>query len=536
MRKKEDWIIYEIYIRSFYDSNHDGIGDLQGIIEKLDYLEDLGINALWITPIFVSDLVDSGYDINNYYEINPDLGDLQTFKTLIEEAKKRDIKILLDIALNHTSHRHLWFKKSLEKDARFGDFYIWKKGKNGKEPNNWYSSNVGGSSWTYRKERDQYYLHTYSPEQPDLNWNSPLVRQEIVAILKFWLDLGIGGVRLDVINKIGKEPGFPDVPAEQEGYFPAEQFYENHPLVHDYLKELCETVFSQYPDRCIIGQTPGVDLPTAKRYIDEDGLDLILQFEIVHIFKKPKLQPRVRDYKALKDVIIKWYQDNHFWNTNFFANQDSPRLVSYFGNDDCSQKVAKLYAGLTVMLKGTPIIYQGDEIGIANVYFDNLEDYPDIRTKRFFQERVLGGTTTAESYLRDIWKVARDHARQPMLWSDQFNAGFSDATPWMKINEHYQTVNTEKSDGIVNFYKQLIQLRKNYQAIACGDIFFHESHDTILSFCRIHHNDCFRVVANLSDNYVQTPIELEDASILLNNYNSLAADVMLPFQIIISQG
>jgi oligo-1,6-glucosidase len=527
-------VIYQIFPRSFKDSNGDGIGDIQGIISKLDYLKELGINAIWLCPIYQSPNKDSGYDVSDYYSIWNDIGTMEDFNQLIEEIHKRDMKLIMELVANHSSDEHKWFLKSrMSKDNPYRDYYIWKPGKNNNEPNNWMSTKVGGSAWEYDTVTGEYYLHIYSKNQPDFNWENPKLRKAIYDIMNFWFNKGVDGFRMDVINKIAKEEGLPDVKKEDNRkYLPAEEYFQNHPKVHKYLKEMNEEVLSKYDNIVTIGQTQGVTLEQALLYTAEDRkeLSMFLQFEHVNfdINGSKKLDFELIEFKR---IINKWQSGlgGKVWNTIFFGSHDLPRAVSHFGNDkEYRVESAKMIGAILLSLRGTPIIYQGDEIGMTNTKFHNIDDYRDIRTINTYKERVVSGGESIESFMKDIWQVSRDNARTPMQWNSNKNAGFTDVTPWIKVNSNYKQVNVENelkdSSSIVNFYKKLISLRKQHKSIIDGEFKLILEDDPKI-FAYIRENKCEKIliVANFSVDSIlfniPEDIGLNHINILLSNYN-----------------
>lgn len=505
-------VIYEIFPRSFKDSNQDGIGDIRGIISKVDYLEQLGVDALWICPVFSSPNVDSGYDVMNYYSICDQLGSMADFEELVQELHKRDMKIVLDIVLNHTSNQHPWFIESKKnKKNEYRDYYIWQKGENGQEPNNWLSSKMGGSVWEYDNFTDEYYLHLYAKEQPDLNWENEFVRQEVYKVLDYWIEKGVDGFRFDVINKIAKEPGLPDVQSDNKNsYQPAEHFYQNLPKVNEYLIEMNDQVFSNWDQHSILklGQTSGVSHEQAQKLVyDNNQLDLILQFDHMDMNRDNRFRRKKFDFLKFKYSLARWQKamDEVGWNTLFFGSHDSPRLVSNFGDDqthhECS---AKMLATVQLFLKGTPIIYQGDEIGMTNAPFTKIEQYQDERTLMIYNERVNEGNENPINVLQDLKSFSRDHARTPMQWNDNLHAGFSNVQPWMEVNPNYKSINVEKnvmdSSSILSYYKKLIRLRKDNEIILEGKfIHLHEEHPAIFSYMINNFSESLVVIANFSD-------------------------------------
>ncbi|WP_105614547.1 glycoside hydrolase family 13 protein [Vallitalea okinawensis] len=524
-----DAVIYQIFPRSFKDSNDDGIGDLKGIIEKLDYLKDLGVDALWICPIHPSPNFDSGYDVSDYYDIWDELGSMDDMEKLISEVHKREMRLIMDLVPNHTSHMNKWFVESRKsKDNPYRDFYIWRPGKEGKEPNNWASIRMGGSVWEYDEQTDEYYLHLYSPQQPDLNWNNQKVRRAFYDIMDFWLQKGVDGFRMDVINKIAKEDGLPDVEiveGDTRQYLPPEKYYLNHPKVHEYLKELNKEVFSKYKDKITIGQVEGVTPEQAYLYTGDNRseIDLFLQFEHVNLIKTHNqlVEWSLLDFKKL---INKWQTalSDQLWNLVFFSSHDLPRLVSSFGNDDKYRvESAKMLATILLTLRGTPIIYQGDEIGMTNPNFNSIDDYQDMRSKKAYLEHLANGHDNEEA-LKYVQGISRDNSRTPIQWNNSQNAGFTDGKPWININSNYKEVNVVKQlqseDSILNYYKKLIAIRKNSDILLKGTFrLIHEEDNEIFSFIREYNDKQLMVVANFTEETKEIRTESLGLELLLSS-------------------
>ena len=455
-------VVYEIYPRSFKDSNGDGIGDIQGIIEKLDYLKDLGVNVLWIGPIFQSPMDDNGYDISDYQDIHPDYGTVEDYDRLLEEAPKRDITILVDLVVNHTSDEHKWFEESRKSvDNPYRDYYIWKPGKDGKEPNNW-GSVFGGSAWEYDEATDMYYLHNFSKKQPDLNWENPKVREEIYEMMKWWCDRGIDGFRMDVISMISKDQRFLDG-VVKDGLFGDPGPYIFHgPRVHEFLQEMNREVLSKY-DIMTVGETSGVTIEDAKLYAgaDRNELNMVFQFEHVSIGDGDygKWTTDRYDFMEFKQIMNDWQEklDENTWNSLFLDNHDQPRCVSRFGNDsdEYCDISAKMLATCLHMMKGTPYVYQGEELGMRNAYFDDLSKYKDIESLQFYDLYTSNGCIDPETMMKALQLRGRDNARTPMDWNAEENAGFTEGTPWIDMNPDYKTVNAEAYERVLGDEKIL---------------------------------------------------------------------------------
>ncbi|MCT4564760.1 MAG: alpha-glucosidase [Maledivibacter sp.] len=540
----ENSVIYEIFPRSFKDSNGDGIGDIQGIISKLDYIRDLGVDAIWLCPIYKSPNDDSGYDISDYYSIWNELGTMEDFHRLVAELKKRDIKLIMDLVVNHSSDEHEWFIESKKsKDNPYRDYYIWKRGKNGKKPNNWLATKVGGSAWEYDEGTDEYYLHIYSKKQPDFNWENPRVRQSIYDIMKFWIDKGVDGFRMDVINKIAKEDGLPDVKrkvGDTREYLPAEEYFQNHPKVHKYLKEMNKEVLSKYEGIMALGQTQGLTPEDAYLYTGEERneINMFLQFEHVELDKKGN-RKLAFDLVEFKRIINKWQiaLDGKLWNTIFFGSHDLSRSVSHFGNDKKYRiQSAKMLATILLTLKGTPIVYFGDEIGMTNVRFSDIDDYRDIRTSNIYKERVLEGKEDIKRVMEDIWEISRDNARTPMQWDLSKNSGFTNGEPWIKVNENYKEINVYNNlideNSIYNYYKKMIKLRKNNDVLRKGKFkLLLEKDEYVFSYIREWNNKKVLIIASFSNEEIKVNLDLEalndfnNCQLLISNYENKYEDI-----------
>lgn len=528
-------VVYHIYIKSFYDSNGDGIGDLNGITQKLDYLKYLGINAIWLSPIYESPNDDNGYDISDYRKIIREFGSMEDFDWLLKEAHDRQIKVILDIAVNHTSDEHAWFLDSkLSLDSKYRDFYIWRKGKNGEEPNNW-GSYFGGSAWEYSSETDMYYLHLFSKKQPDLNWENNKVRDEIKNTLVWWLDKGIDGFRLDVINLISKDIRFPNGEIwSGDVYGDHSPYTSNGPRVHEYLRELNKEIFSKY-DIMTVGETLDTTPEDALCYANLDGKELNMIFTFEHMELENVNGSKWNDNKFrladLKRVLSKWqYKLNgKAWNSLYWSNHDQPRVVSRFGNDSQYWKEsAKMLAVCLHMLQGTPYIYQGEEIGMTNIYFESIEEYQDIESKAAFYKYTDELNLDKETVMRGIRSKSRDNARSPMQWDDTENAGFSSGIPWFKVNPNYKTINAasqiEDPDSIYNFYRKIIALRKKYPIIVYGDYkLLDENNENIFSYIRRFGEEKLFVICNFSEQHQVVDMRRFDFSaknceVLICNY------------------
>ncbi|MDF2989176.1 MAG: glycosidase [Eubacterium sp.] len=555
MNKKwwKEAIVYQIYTRSFYDSNADGIGDLKGILQKLDYLKHLGIDVIWLCPVYESPNDDNGYDISNYYGVMSEFGTIEDLETLFSEVHKRDMKIIMDLVINHTSDEHKWFVESradINSDKR--DYYIWRKAKDGSEPNNW-KSYFGGPAWEYDRNTDEYYLHLFSKKQPDLNWSNPEVKEEIFKMMVWWLDKGIDGFRMDVINLLSKPEGLGD---SERAVTPADRFvfdedlYANQPGIHEILQEMNKNVLSRY-DCMTVGETVNVTVDTGLLYTEEsrNELDMIFQFELMGIDTGKGGKWDVIDWKLTDFVSIlsKWQKELHGkgWNSLFLNNHDNPRAVSRFGDDGLyREKSAKMLATLTHTLEGTPYIYQGEEIGMTNVAFQSIDDYRDIETLNFYKEKVFEGNMDEKEIMQLIHKRGRDNARTPMQWDSSRNAGFTSVTPWIKVNSNYKFINVESNikdeNSILNFYRKLIKLRKENPVLIYGEyIPLLENSTGTISYIRKLEDDCVMIIMNFSNESSQFDInsipEHQEEELLLSNYascdfNISEAFVLMPYE------
>lgn len=521
MQNEKWWketVVYQIYPRSFQDTNGDGIGDLKGIISRLDYLAELGIGAIWLSPVCKSPQDDNGYDISDYQDIDPMFGSLDDMETLINEAKKRNIRIVMDLVLNHSSDEHPWFlqaKKS--KDNPYHDYYVWRDGVEGTPPNDLRGC-FGGSAWEWVPELGQYYFHQFAVKQPDLNWDNPKVRQEIYDMINWWMDKGVGGFRLDVIDLIAKEPD--------------RKITGNGPNLHKYIQELSRETF-QKGDLLTVGETWGATPEIAKLYSNPDGSEFSMVFQFEHIGLdeqegKGKWDLSPLDFLKLKQVLTKWQTElkGEAWNSLFWNNHDLPRIVSRWGNDgEYRVESAKMLATLLHGMQGTPYIYQGEELGMTNVQYP-IEDYRDIELLNLYKERLEGGYVH-EDIMESIYAKGRDNARTPMQWDAGENAGFTTGEPWIRVNPNYTGINAadqlENPDSIFHYYRKLIGLRKEYNVIVYGDykLLFSDDKD-LFAYTRTLDDTTILVLCNFYGNTVSydLPEELKgDKELLISNYS-----------------
>ena len=521
--------VYQIYPKSFNDSNGDGIGDLNGVIEKLDYLSELGIDYIWLTPFFVSPQIDNGYDIEDYYNIDPIFGTIDDFDNLVLECKKRNIEIMLDMVFNHTSTKHKWFKNALNGDQKYKDFYIFKKGINGKETTNW-QSKFGGSAWEYVEKFNEYYLHLFDRTQGDLNWENEEVRNEIYKIVTFWINKGVKGFRLDVVNLISKPEKF-----ENDQIGDGRRFYTDGPKIHKYLKELNKNTFGKYEDIVTVGEMSSTSIESCIKYTNPKEKELSMVFNFHHLKvdydKGDKWTLMDFDFKKLKSLFKSWQEEmekGNGWNALFWCNHDQPRIVSRFGNTDKYHKEsAKMLATTMYMMRGTPYVYQGEEIGMTNPDFDSIEQYRDVESKNYFKILQKSGIDDSKIY-RILNSKSRDNSRTPMQWDDSKNAGFSGADPWIPVGKSYKSINAETAlkdkNSIFYHYKKLIKLRKEYDVISYGSFkIILENHDKVLAYTRKLENTELVILNNFySENtevILDESVTFDNSKILLSNYS-----------------
>jgi oligo-1,6-glucosidase len=525
-------VVYQIYPRSFKDSNGDGIGDLRGIIEKLDYLQELGVDIVWLSPVYKSPNDDNGYDISDYRDIMDEFGTMADWEELRDGLHARGIKLMMDLVVNHTSDEHPWFMASRSsKDNPYRDFYYWRPGKpDGREPNNWLSF-FSGSAWEYDEKTGEYYLHLFSRKQPDLNWENPRVRQEVYDMMRWWLDRGVDGFRMDVINCISKAEGLPD--AGSDRYAWGGEFFLNGPRVHEFLQEMNREVLSRY-DVVTVGETPGVTVEDARLYTDprRNELNMVFQFEHMGVDNGPggKWDVRPWDFRELKRILNKWQLglQGIGWNSLYLNNHDQPRMVSRFGDDGKYRKEsAKMLATMLHTMQGTPYIYQGEEIGMTNVRFGSIDDYRDIETLNMYREKVLEQGEDPQKVLKAIHYMGRDNARTPMQWDDGPNAGFTTGTPWIKVNPNYRDINVKEAmadpDSIFHYYRKLIALRKRHDIVVYGDFVpLLEDHPQIYAYLRVLGNERWLVLLNFFGSECEfalpKDVSFADAGLVIGNY------------------
>ena len=518
-------VIYQIYPRSFADSNQDGIGDLQGIISKLDYLEHLGIDAIWLSPVCKSPQDDNGYDISDYQDIDPIFGTLQDMEALIAKAKEHHIRIILDLVLNHSSDEHIWFQEAKKsRENPYHDYYVWRDGTKGTPPNDMRAA-FGGSAWEWVPELQQYYFHQFSVKQPDLNWENPKLRQEIYNMINWWIKKGIGGFRLDVIDQIAKEPD--------------KQITNNGPRLHEFIRELSRETF-QKADLVTVGEAWGATTELAKLYSNPDNSELSMVFQFEHICLdqiagKEKWDLAPLPFLKLKEVFERWQTELYEkgWNSLFWNNHDLPRIVSRWGNDGKYRvESAKMLAILLHGMQGTPYIYQGEELGMTNIQYE-IEEYRDIESLNLYQERLQKGYQK-EEIMRSLYAKSRDNARTPMQWNDKENAGFTEGKPWIKVNPNYKEIHAKRQlteeNSIFKCYQKLIRLRKEYSVFVDGKFRMLCKEDvSVFAYTRENEDFQLLVICNFYDKTICNPLEEPEpsAKLLISNYLKLDTNTVL---------
>ena len=527
MRWYRESIVYQIYPRSFNDSNGDGIGDLRGIIEKIYYLKDLGINCIWLSPIYDSPLDDNGYDIRDYCKILDEYGTMEDFKELLDNLHKSGIKLIMDLVVNHTSDEHKWFREAKrDKTSKYRNYYYFREKK---DINNW-TSFFGGDAWSYNEDTDDYYLHLFSKKQPDLNWNNPEVKKEIKKILKFWLDLGVDGYRCDVINLISKVKELPN----GKGIIPilkGREHYINGPHIHEYLKEIKEDVFSKY-DMFTVGECVFINPDIALSYIKEgvDELNMVFQFD--HMAADNflvKWFPKKFKLKKLKNALSKWQYalNGKGWNSLYFENHDQPRSINRFGSLKYHEKSAKMLATYLFFQQGTPFIYQGEEIGMTNPDFVNLDEYRDVETFTIYKVGRKMLKLSHKNMMKRIRLMSRDNARTPMQWDDSNYSGFSNVKPWINVNSNFSSINVKENiknnDSIYHYYKKLIKIKKENKCLIYGDYLEHfKNSKKFAMYERNYESDQIIVVASFNEKNIKLKFNFNDYELILNNYKGFS--------------
>ena len=546
-------VVYQIYPRSFCDSNGDGIGDLNGITGKLDYLKELGIDVIWLSPVYKSPNDDNGYDISNYQAIMDEFGTMEDFDRMLATAHEKGIKIMMDLVVNHTSDEHKWFIESRKStDNPYRDYYIWRPAKeDGSLPNNW-GSCFSGPAWEYDKTTDMYFLHLFSKKQPDLNWDNPAVRQDVFDMMNWWLKKGVDGFRMDVISLISKEPGLPDKEPGINGYATF-NVSANGPHVHEYLQEMRQKALNN-ADTITVGECSGVTLEEAKKYArsDEKELNMVFQFEHMDVDsdeKAGKWTTRKMDLRNLKKILTRWQKglQDIAWNSLYWENHDQPRSVSRFGNDSDEYREisAKMLATCIHMMQGTPYVYQGEELGMTNCPFNTLDNFRDLESINAFHELTEQGKMTEEDMMAAIGYKGRDNARTPMQWDDSAYAGFSTANPWIMVNPNYTKINAKdqvnREDSVFKYYQKLIKLRHESELIVYGtyDLILDDDKD-IYAYIRTLGDEKLIVYCNFSENTreVELPEEFTNGKVLISNYSDAKANpkiTLRPYEAIVIQ-
>jgi alpha,alpha-phosphotrehalase len=535
---KEQWwhksTVYQIYPKSFNDTTGNGQGDINGIIEKLDYLKKLGVEVLWLTPMYKSPQADNGYDISDYYNIDENYGTMQDFEKLLEEAHRRGLKIVMDIVVNHSSTENKWFKKSEQEDPEYRDFYIWKDAVNGKEPTNW-QSKFGGNAWKYSEKRKQYYLHLFDVTQADLNWENENVRKKVYEMIRFWLNKGVDGFRLDVINLISKDQRFLNDDGSDKRFVPdGRRFYTDGPKIHEYLKEMNREAFGS-DELITVGEMSSTSLDNCVRYSNPSEKELSMVFSFHHLkVDYPNGEKWVKapfNFIELKKIFSEWQKgmyNGNGWNATFWNNHDQPRALSRFGNDGkYHNESGKMLATVLHGLQGTPYIYQGEEFGMTNPYFDDINKYRDVESHNIYKIKEKEGLSNKE-ILDILMQKSRDNSRTPMQWDNSKNAGFTTGTPWIGIPDNYRKINAEAAlndeNSIFYHYKKLINLRKNEELMVIGkyeDIDL--ENEKVYAYRRVGDNGELVIISNFYENPVEFDVKglnLNNAEVLLSNYKT----------------
>lgn len=543
-------VVYQIYPRSFADSNGDGIGDINGISQHLDYLNELGIDVIWLSPVYESPCDDNGYDISDYRRILKEFGTMEDFDRMLSLAHERGIKIVMDLVVNHTSDEHAWFVESRKsKDNPYRDYYIWKEGIRGEDggiiapPNNW-GSNFGGSAWEYDEETDMFFLHCFSKKQPDLNWENEKVREEIYDMMNWWCEKGIDGFRMDVISMISKDQDFPDGQVIDGLYGDHQKYVCNGPRVHEYLREMNQKVLAQH-DIMTVGEALGTTIEDAKNYAGETTGELNMVFHFEHVSLGEKVNGKWTDKRVplheLRDTLNKWQAglEGTAWNSLYWDNHDQPRAVSRFGNDgpEYREVSAKMLATCLHMMKGTPYIYQGEELGMTNAGFTSLSDYRDIESINAYKELTENHLVDEETMMRCLMTIGRDNARTPMQWNGECNAGFTSGTPWIKVNPNYRQINADAErkdpESVFHYYKKLIELRKKYDIIVYGAFAgLLEDSGSVYAYERHYHDEKLVVACNFTDQEISCDVadDVSGGKELISNYKEHQKGVLRPYE------
>jgi oligo-1,6-glucosidase len=536
--------IYQIYPRSFQDSNGDGIGDIKGIISRLDYLQNLGVEAVWISPIFESPNDDNGYDVSDYTKILKEFGTMEDFDEMLKGMKERNIKLILDLVFNHSSDEHFWFQESRKsRTNKYRDYYYWWPSEKGIPPYRWSWFDVDSNAWKYDATTDSYYLHYFSKKQPDLNWNNPKVREELYNVMRFWLNKGVDGFRMDAFEFISKDPSFPELPKEIIGKREEIiKFYGSGKYLHDYIQEMNREVLSYYPHAMTVAEGAGDSPSAALKFVDEDRNELNLAYH----FESVNIGSHINNFGLInyKSIFEKYDQTfkNKGWLSIFMANHDQPRMVSKFGNDtrEFREVSSKMLSTFVFTMRGTPFYLQGDELGMTNIRFDSIDEYNDVEARNQYAKLVeIGGDTKA--FLEDKKQTSRENSRTPFQWNTSENAGFTKGKPWLKVNPNYSEINAEAQindpNSILNYFKKLVQLRKNEPVFTYGTFELEDKENTsIFAYTRTLNNKKMLIALNFTENETlfNTSINTTNAKVMLSNYNKTSFDNTLqPFEAII---
>lgn len=530
MRGFEKSSVYQIYPKSFKDTTGSGQGDIRGIIEKLDYIKNLGVEFIWLTPIYPSPQYDNGYDVADYYKINPDFGTMEDFQELVEEARKREMKIMLDMVFNHTSTYHEWFQKALKGDKKYMDYYIFKDPVNGKEPTNWISK-FGGNAWEYVEDLGKYYLHLFDRTQADLNWENPELRQEIYDICNFWLEKGVKGFRLDVINLISKPYVY-----ENDNIGDGRRFYTDGPKIHEYLKELNRQSFGKYEDVVTVGEMSSTSIENCIKYSSVEEKELSMTFNFHHLkvdYKNGDKWSHMNfDFMELKRLFSTWQIEmdkGGGWNALFWCNHDQPRIVSRLGDDkNYHRESGTMLATAIHMMKGTPYIYQGEEFGMTNAYFDDIKDYRDVESLNYYN--ILIKDKSKDEVLKILQQKSRDNSRTPVQWDTSKNGGFSTGIPWLKTCDNYKEINAEKAladnNSIFYHYKKLLEIRKEYDVVAYGTYeIIDMANPNLYVYKRKYKNEEMLIICNFYALEAEYNLDLSSYTLLNCNYNNEAEKI-----------
>ena len=545
---KQKWwketAIYQIYPRSFQDSNGDGVGDIRGIISRLDYLKSIGVETVWLSPIFESPNDDNGYDVSDYTKILKEFGTMEDFDEMLKGMKQRNIKLILDLVFNHSSDEHFWFQESKKsRDNKYRDYYYWWHAEKGTSPYCWSWFDVNNNAWKYDATTDSYYLHYFSKKQPDLNWNNPKVREELYNVMRFWLDKGIDGFRMDAFQFISKDPTFPELPKEIIGNREEIiKYYGNGKYLHDYIQEMNREVLSKYPNAMTVAEGAGDSPMAALKFVDEDRKEL----NVAYHFESVDIGSHINNFGLVKYKSIFERYDQAFknkgWLSIFMANHDQPRMVSKFANDTPTYRetASKMLSTFVFTMRGTPFYFQGDELGMTNIRFNSIEDYNDVETRNQYAKLVeIGGDTKA--FIEDKKQTSRENSRTPFQWNNSENGGFTKGKPWLKVNPNYTEINAEAQEkdpnSILNYFRKLVKLRKSEPVFTYGTFeLIDKENPAIFVYIRTSDNKKLLIVLNFSEkeSKINTTIDVSNSKVILSNYNAtLFSKILKPYEAII---